>query len=137
MIETIIACAGLCALTLAWVLKPLRAPRVFYGLSFVCALAALGIYLVMGNPGLAPSSATPNGISKEESRELMQQEFTFLQQLEKNPEDADILIRLAALRTMQGRTGPETLALLDRADRILPDDRRIRIIRAMIQHPNP
>jgi cytochrome c-type biogenesis protein CcmH/NrfG len=133
MIPLIILCAGLCALICLWVLKPLRTPRAFYGVSILCAVAALGIYLVLGSPDLPghPFHVDP------QAQADMKSESQFMMALQKNPDDEDALVRLAALRVLQGRTGKETLDLLDHAQKLNPKDRRVRIIRGMILVPAP
>lgn len=131
----IAACAGLCVLVLSWTLKPLRSPKAFYALAFLCAIAAFGLYLLMGRPDV-PAQPVPQSVIAER-RQLMLQEMEFLTRIEKNPQDADALIRLAAIHVLQHRNTDETQNLLDRAEKILPGDRRISFIRTMIKYPLP
>jgi hypothetical protein len=133
MIPVIILCAGLCALACLWVLKPLRTPKAFYGVSALCAVFSLGIYLLLGSPEL-PGRPTP---ATSERQMEMRTESTLMIMLEKNPNDADAMIRLAALYTLQGREQGEILKLLDKAKAIRPNDRRITIIRSMVLNPSP
>lgn len=102
----IIACAGLSVLILGWVLRPLRTQRAFYTLAILCAFSALGLYLVMGKPDLPAMRA----------------------------DDPEILIRRAAAQVLDNRVTDETLQLLDKAEKKLPGDQRIEIIRAAIKN---
>lgn len=133
MTITIILCAVLCAVSLLYMLKPMRGEKRFHIIAFVCALFSIVTYLVLGAPGLP--SATKHADS--EAAQMMQQEFDFMDKLSKNPNDADILIRLAALRVSQGRTNEETIRMLDRAENLRPNDPRIKIIRTIIKYPDP
>lgn len=132
MTITIILCALLCALTLLYMLKPMSGEKRFYIMAFACAVPALITYLALGAPGLTAAAKHQD----TEARQMIQQEFEFMDRLSKNPDDADILIRLAALRVSQGRTNEETIRMLDRAETLHPNDPRIKIIRTIVKYPD-
>ncbi len=125
MIVVILICALVCAGTCAYILRPVRNMR----LAVLVAAAALTAYLVLGSPEI-PARPTPAGGQAQADMRL---EASLVAALAQNPDDANALVRLAALRTMQGRANAETLTLLERAERIAPDDRRTKIIRSMIE----
>ncbi len=126
----ITAIAGiLTAACCIWIFRPLRTPRGFFATSFMCALAALSIYMLLGNPGIPAHPAKPNPQAQAD----MHQEAAFMESLQKNPRDADAMIRLAALRVVQDRAVEGTEKLLDRASAIAPEDKRIPIIRSMMK----
>ena len=131
MVPFLIACAGLSVLCLGWMFRPLRSGKAFYALSIVCALAAIGLYFTLGRPDL-PAQPTGRDVIAER-RKLMKQEFEFQTRLKKNPDDADALIRLAAIHVLQSRVDDETIRMLDRAAVLTPGDKRHRMVRGMIQ----
>jgi cytochrome c-type biogenesis protein CcmH/NrfG len=121
-----ITAAILSGLSLNWVLHPLKNKRVFYTMNILCALAALGLYLAMGKPDLPATHV--DKASMEERRDMMRLEFDLSVAVQKNPDDADALIRLAAVHMLQGRDASE---LLDQAEKIAPKDPRINTMRRM------
>lgn len=132
MIITIALCAVLCAVTLVYILAPkLRDKRgsiaAFTGI-FLTALCALGLYLWMGQPALT-------GGQLSEAELMAQDEIAIHAALEKNPNDAEALLRLAALQVYKNENDEKTLELLDRAEKQLPGDERIKFIRYMIKVP--
>jgi hypothetical protein len=133
MIYTLIACAALCAFVLAFVLQPVRNKKTYYTASFGCAVMTIAVYLLLGAPGLPASPVTTPG----ENAQLMQTEFRLMDALSKNPDDTGALIKLAALRVLQGRINDETIRLLNRADALKPGDHSIKFIRSVIEHPDP
>jgi|GEM_PF-6738249 len=135
MIPVLIAAAMLSVLCIGWTFRPVKTPRAFYALSFLCAILALGLYLVLGRPDLAAQPIGKAAIA--ERAEFMKQEFEFMGRLEKNPDDADAMIRLAAIHVLQHRHNDETIKMLDRAETLLPGDNRIKFIRGMIKNPVP
>ncbi len=132
MMLTIALCAILCVVVCGYVLKPLPTPRAFMALSLLAAVASLGIYMWLGNPEIP---ARPHKTDPQVASD-MRLESTLMDTLEKNPDDENALVRLAALRTVQGRTGDQTMKLLDHAERLNPHDKRIKIIRTMIVPSN-
>ncbi|NBX65907.1 MAG: hypothetical protein EBQ96_02820 [Proteobacteria bacterium] len=125
--------AILCAATLLWVLAPIRIRSVFYVAAFTCALLSLGLYMAYGRPDL-PAAPTNIGKGAEaDYRQMMLDEFAMMNRLSKNPDDADAMIRLAALRLAQGRGGEETLRLLAKAQTITPKDKRIEKIKKLLE----
>lgn len=133
MTLTIILCAILCAVSLLYVLKPMRGQKHFHLIASLCALFSIGLYLALGAPGMPTASKHADS----EAKKMIQQEFEFMDTLSKNPDDADTMIRLAALRVAQGRINDETIRLLDRAEIIRPKDPRLSIIRTIIKYPSP
>lgn len=133
MIPTLILCATLCAATCMWVFAPVRARNRFLASSLLCAALSLVIYMALGAPGLPPSPPQENS----EAANQLRQEAEFMLMLNKNPDDSDALIRLAALRLLQGRAGPETEKLLTRAEAIAPEDKRITTLRKILNTPLP
>ena len=122
----IIAAAILSVLVLNWVLHPVKNKRAFYTLNILCAIAALGLYLAMGKPDLPASRVDKASLAERHA--MMRREFEFTVLLQKNPDDVDALIRLAAIHMLQGRDGSD---LLDRAEKIAPGEPRIGTLRRM------
>lgn len=137
MILTIALCAALCALILIWVLKPLQRTKIYYALAFIAALLALNIYVMLGRPDLPAHPLRKTAAEKADDRQMAKYEFEFSARLEKNPDDLDALIRLAALRVVQKRDPAETRKLLDRAAALSPKDKRIGFIRASLDEGIP
>lgn len=135
MILTLILCALLSAATLFWVLSPAPTRRIYLCLSFAAALSALAIYLVYGRPDLEGNPARIGKGAEADYRQLIQDEFTLLNRLSENQNDADALIRLAIVRLAQGRTDEETLRLIARAETIAPDDIRLKKLKSLIDIP--
>ena len=133
MIVTIALCAILCALTLLWVLAPIRKQNAFYIVAFAAALLSLGLYLTMGRPDLPAASINVGKGAEADYRQMMLDEFTMMERLSKNPDDADAMIRMAALRLAQGRGGEETKRLLLRAQKLTPNDKRIEKISKFLE----
>lgn len=129
MTLTIILCAMMCAGVCLWTFKSVQSPRVFMHLALLVACASLGIYMVLGNPDI-PARPTQGTAQTQADMRL---ESTLMATLEKNPKDKDALIRLAALRVAQGRGDEQTVKLLDQAEKIDANDRRIKLIRAMLE----
>lgn len=132
MMITIALCAALCAVILSWILAPVRSRRLFYGAAFAAAIMALTSYLAFGRPDLPAAPVIVGKGAQADYRQMMLDEFTMMDRLSKNAEDADAMIRLAALRLAQGRGGEETLRLLARAEALTPNDPRLKKIEKLM-----
>lgn len=133
MIITLALSACLCAAVLLWVLAPVKTRKAFYTAAFAAAILSLGLYLAYGRPDLPAAPATIGKGAEADYRQMLQDEFTMMDRLSKNPKDADAMIRLAALRLAQGRGGEETIRLLAKAEQLAPTDKRIPKIRKFLQ----
>lgn len=133
MIITLALCALLAAITLLWILAPVRTHKAFYAISFAAALASLGIYLAYGRPDLPASPVIIGKGAEADYRQMMLDEFTMMDRLSKNEDDADAMIRLALLRMAQGRGGDETVRLLARAEKLTPNDPRLIKIKKLLE----
>lgn len=129
---TLALSAVLCAAILLWVLAPVRSRSLFYAAAFAAALLSLGIYVTYGRPDLPAAPAQIGKGAEADYRQMMLDEFAMMDRLSKNQNDADAMIRLAALRLAQGRGGDETLRLLAKAETIAPKDKRIKKIRKLL-----
>ncbi|MBU6234517.1 MAG: hypothetical protein KGQ41_01620 [Alphaproteobacteria bacterium] len=133
MIITLLLSAVLCAVILLWVLAPINNARQFYALAFAAALFSLGLYLAYGRPDLPAAPVQVGKGAEADYRQMMLDEFTMMDRLSKNPDDADAMIRLAMLRLAQGRGGEETLRLLARAEKLAPKDKRLTKIKQLLE----
>ena len=133
MILTLALCAVLCACVLFWILAPAHRDKGFYAITFAAALFSLGVYLAYGRPDLPAASINVGKGAEADYRQMLMDEFSMVDRLSKNPDDADAMIRLAALRLAQGRGGDETLRLLAKAETLAPDDKRIAKIRKFLE----
>lgn len=133
MMITLALAACLCAGVLLWVLAPVKTRKTFYAAAFAAAILSLGLYLAYGRPDLPAAPATIGKGAEADYRQMLQDEFTMMDRLSKNPKDADAMIRLAALRLAQGRGGEEAARLLAKAEQIAPSDKRIPKIRKFLQ----
>ncbi|MCB1537989.1 MAG: hypothetical protein H6865_05385 [Rhodospirillales bacterium] len=114
-------------------------------LAFALALAFAAIVLAAlyarqpaRMDGPVPDSGRIADMSAQDTRQAdLDQEAAFTRALAQKPDDAETMIRLAALRVVLERDVKETLKLLDRAEKRLPGDRRIKIVRSMAQLPAP
>jgi hypothetical protein len=126
-------CAVLCAFSVLWVFKPIRMHKHFYAVVIACAFSTLGLYLSLGRPDLPAASVQTSKGAEADYRQMMLDEFTMLDRLSKNENDADAMIRLAVLRLAQGRTGDETERLLSKAEGLTPNDPRLSKIRNLLR----
>jgi hypothetical protein len=127
---TMAFCAVLCVTVLAWILRPIKNSRAFYMLAFFIALSALGLYVALGRPELPMRPVISNSVEQADYRAMVLREYEFMNLLSENPDNVDALIRLAALRVVQGRDKTETRNLLERAKELKPKDKRIGFIQA-------
>jgi len=126
MIITLTLCAVLCAVTLLWILAPMRVHKKWLmALAFAAALTSLTLYLAFGRPDLPATTAMMGNGAEADYRHLVLQEFELIKHLSEKPDDADAMVRLAAVRLAQGRVGDETMRLLARARVLNPKDKRI------------
>lgn len=130
-------CGALCAGVFAYVLAPVRMQKHVLAIAMLSALASLGLYMTLGRPDLPAQTRDERDMSAREYRETVLQEFTLMERLSRNPDDADAMIRLAAVRMMQGRAGSEVERLLDRAEALRPTDPRIKDVRKIYKAMAP
>ncbi|HEY8964601.1 MAG TPA: hypothetical protein VIN59_09095 [Alphaproteobacteria bacterium] len=100
--------------------------------AFVLAILAVGLYLLAGAPQL-PSAPDLKSTAEIEN-EMRGDEAEIRIALAKNPNDAEAMIRLAALYVYRGKIDQETKDLLNRAEKQLPGDKRIQYVRYYIEN---
>ncbi len=129
---TLSACAILCAAAVLWVLTPMRASRAVYVVALALAVSSLALYLGMGRPDLPATTAMLGHGAEEDYRKLVLDEFELMKEVSNNPNDADALVRLAAVRLAQGRDGEQTMRLLARAEMLDPKNPRLLKIKKVL-----
>lgn len=116
--------ALICALSTVLVLQPIamRHKKSANALLFVIPALALGAYFILGSPNLPASPAMfetdPEII---EARLSVTRELDTMRELSQNPQDTQLIMRLAGIRMSQGKFD-DTISLLQGAVRNFPDD---------------
>lgn len=96
-----------------------------WALLVVVTLAAMGLYLAQGSPGIpsAPAVFEKQG-PRHEKREAVKKELELSRALQAAPDDTALMLKLGTVRLQNGRMD-EAIAVLTRAHAIAPDDKGI------------
>lgn len=128
---SIALCAILCAVASIALIAPIahKHQRLSYALMMAIPCVALGLYMLLGAPGLPSRPALfDTDESRAQARAMAREELEAMKAVSQSPDDVMAYMRLAGLRIGQGKFD-EAIDLLTNAIALFPEDDNLKMQR--------